>query len=80
MTVNPGFGGQAMIPAALEKAGRLVKKRNESGLGFLVSVDGGVNAATAEAVRKAGIDVIVAGSAFFGAADKKAFVEELRGN
>jgi ribulose-phosphate 3-epimerase len=55
MTVNPGFGGQALIPAALEKAGRLVRMRDEAGLGFLVSVDGGVNAATAEAVRKAGV-------------------------
>lgn len=79
MTVNPGFGGQAMIPAALEKAKRLVQKRNDSGLGFLVSIDGGVNAATIDEVRKSGVDVIVAGSAFFGAEDKAAFVKELRG-
>ena len=79
MTVNPGFGGQAMIPSALEKAKRLVQKRDELGLNFLVSIDGGVNAATIEAVRKAKVDVIVAGSAFFGASDKKAFVKDLRG-
>lgn len=79
MTVNPGFGGQAMIPAALEKARRLVERRKELGLDFLVSIDGGVNAATIDSVRKAGIDVIVAGSAFFGAADKRAFVRELKG-
>jgi ribulose-phosphate 3-epimerase len=80
MTVNPGFGGQAMIPAALEKARRLAKLRDERGLDFLVSIDGGVNAATIGAVREADVDVIVAGSAFFGAPDKAAFVRELRGN
>jgi len=80
MTVNPGFGGQAMIPSALEKARRLVELRKERGLDFLVSIDGGVNAATIDAVRKTGIDVIVAGSAFFGATDKAAFIRELRGD
>lgn len=79
MTVNPGFGGQAMIPAALDKARRLVELRDRLGLGFLVSIDGGVNAATIDAVRKAKIDVAVAGSAFFGASDKREFVRELRG-
>ncbi len=79
MTVNPGFGGQAMIPSALEKAKRLVELRDERGFDFLVSIDGGVNAATIGAVREAKVDVIVAGSAFFGAKDKKAFVKELRG-
>lgn len=79
MTVNPGFGGQAMIPGALDKARRLVRRRDELGLDFLVSIDGGVNAATIDSVREAGVDVIVAGSAFFGAPDKKAFVTELRG-
>lgn len=80
MTVNPGFGGQTLIPSCLEKARRLVSIRNDRGLGFLVSVDGGVNADTIESVRGAGVDVIVTGSAFFGAADKTVFVRELRGN
>ncbi|MFA6508726.1 MAG: ribulose-phosphate 3-epimerase [Treponemataceae bacterium] len=79
MTVNPGFGGQAMIPSALEKARRLVKIRDDLGLKFLVSIDGGVNATTIDVVRKTNVDVIVVGSAFFGASDKKAFVKELRG-
>ncbi len=79
MTVNPGFGGQTLIPACLEKARRLSRIREERGLSFLISADGGLNEKTAAAAREAGVDVIVAGSAFFAAPDKAAVVRTLRG-
>lgn len=65
MTVNPGFGGQKLIPSCVKKISELVRIREEKGLGFLVSVDGGVNAETLSSVMDAGADVIVSGSAFF---------------
>jgi ribulose-phosphate 3-epimerase len=79
MTVNPGFGGQALIPSCLEKVKKLVRVREERGLSFLISVDGGINVATAQAAREAGVDIMVAGEAFFRAADKKALVSALKG-
>ncbi|AEF81208.1 ribulose-phosphate 3-epimerase [Leadbettera azotonutricia] len=79
MTVNPGFGGQALIPGCLEKAKSLARIRDERGLSFLISVDGGINAKTAEKAREAGVDVMVAGEAFFKAQDKKALVALLKG-
>jgi ribulose-phosphate 3-epimerase len=79
MTVNPGYGGQELIPRCLEKAGELRRLR-EAGRGqYLISVDGGINETTAAAAREAGADVLVAGSAFFNAPDKGALVKELRG-
>jgi len=65
MSVNPGFGGQVLIPSGLEKVRELKKIQQESGFSYIVSVDGGVNARTLEAVVDAGADVIVSGSAFF---------------
>lgn len=65
MTVNPGFGGQKLIPSCVKKISELVKIRRELGLDFKVSVDGGVNAETLQTVADAGADIIVSGSAFF---------------
>jgi ribulose-phosphate 3-epimerase len=79
MTVNPGFGGQALIPECLEKVRRLARIREEEGLSFLISTDGGINEGTAAKVREAGVDVMVAGEAFFKAPDKKAVVSILKG-
>ena len=67
MTVNPGYGGQSMIPSCLDKVKELAAIRKESGLDFEISVDGGINPKTIVAAKEAGIDVFVAGSAFFGA-------------
>ncbi|MDR2477251.1 MAG: ribulose-phosphate 3-epimerase [Treponema sp.] len=78
MTVNPGFGGQALIPQCLEKVATIARMREERNLGFLISVDGGIHEGTAPAALKAGADVLVAGSAFFAAAGKAAVVEQLR--
>jgi ribulose-phosphate 3-epimerase len=79
MTVNPGFGGQSLIPGCLEKVRKLVRIREEKGLSYLISVDGGINASTAVLAREAGVDVMVAGEAFFRAQDKKAVVKLLKG-
>ena len=63
MTVNPGFGGQAFIPACMDKVTRLAELRTKQGLDFEIEVDGGVNAKTAPLCHAAGADVLVAGSA-----------------
>jgi ribulose-phosphate 3-epimerase len=79
MTVNPGYGGQALIPGCLEKVRTLAELRSR-GIGeYLISVDGGVNRQTAASIREAGVDVMVAGSAFFDADDKAALVREFKG-
>jgi ribulose-phosphate 3-epimerase len=65
MTVNPGFGGQELIPSCLDKVRELKKMKQDSGFSYIVSVDGGVNAGTFPVVLEAGADVIVSGSAFF---------------
>lgn len=80
MSVNPGFGGQSFIPHAVRK----IKKAkalfdyydNTNGV---VEVDGGVNLETAPLVREAGADILVAGSAVFGAADRADMIRSLRG-
>jgi ribulose-phosphate 3-epimerase len=79
MTVNPGFGGQTLIPECLEKVRSLVKIREKRSFGYLLSVDGGINGETAAQVREAGADILVAGSAFFRAEDKKALIRSLKG-
>jgi ribulose-phosphate 3-epimerase len=78
MTVNPGFGGQVLIPECLGKVKKLAKMRENSGLSFKISVDGGINESNAEQVRQAGADVLVMGSAFFKSPDKKGLVERLQ--
>lgn len=65
MTVEPGFGGQKIIPECVAKVSQLVDIRKKENLSFLISVDGGVNENTIQSVIDAGSDVIVSGSAFF---------------
>lgn len=72
MTVHPGFGGQELIEDCLEKVKYLKSVRGNRN--YLISVDGGINGKTAAKAIGSGIDVAVAGSAFFGAEDKLAFV------
>jgi len=79
MTVNPGFGGQALLPECLAKAGRLVRLRADLGLKFLISVDGGINTSTVAMVRKEHPDVLVTGSAFFAADNTQQFIREMKG-
>jgi ribulose-phosphate 3-epimerase len=77
MSVEPGFGGQSFQPAALDKLRALAAERQKRGAHFLLEVDGGVDAATAPLCVQAGADVLVAGSAVFGAADPAAAVRAL---
>jgi ribulose-phosphate 3-epimerase len=78
MSVNPGFGGQAFIPHALEKI-RLVRERiRETGRLIRLEVDGGIKVENIGAVSQAGADVFVAGSAIFGAADYADVISQMR--
>ncbi|MCL1929193.1 MAG: ribulose-phosphate 3-epimerase [Treponema sp.] len=79
LLVNPGFGGQKMIPSCLEKLPKLVSIRKESGYNFLLSVDGGITTENASLAIEKGADVIVAGNAFFTASDRAAAVKKLKG-
>ncbi len=77
MSVEPGFGGQRFMPSALEKLRFLARERGRRGLAFQLEVDGGVDASTAPLCVEAGADILVAGSAVFGAADPAAAVRAL---
>lgn len=79
MTVNPGFGGQALISRTLEKVSALAAMRAERGLSFLIEVDGGINTDTASRARRAGADVLVSGSSFFASEDPGGYVRQLAG-
>ena len=80
MSVNPGFGGQSFIPHSIRKV-----KKAKALLAYyentkaVVEVDGGVNLETAPLVREAGADILVAGSAVFGANDRSEMIRSLRG-
>ncbi|MBR5965315.1 MAG: ribulose-phosphate 3-epimerase [Treponema sp.] len=65
MSVEPGFGGQKLIPQCLDKIRELAALRSELGLNYKISVDGGVNAQTLDSVLQSGVDIVVSGSAFF---------------
>ncbi len=78
MSVEPGFGGQKFMPMAPDKIRALREEIDRRGLSCLVEVDGGVDAVTGPACVEAGADVLVAGSAVFGAADPAAAVAGLK--
>jgi len=65
MTVNPGFGGQKMIPYTLDKVRELNRLVKEKNLKIDIEVDGGICDATIDAALEAGANIIVAGSAVF---------------
>jgi ribulose-phosphate 3-epimerase len=69
MSVNPGFGGQEFIPFSLGKIRRLAELRRELGLKFRIEVDGGVAHDTVSDIVQAGAELLVAGSAVFGAGE-----------
>ena len=78
MTVDPGFGGQSLIPSCLDKCRFLASERERGGLGYFISVDGGVNDQTLPEIARSGADVLVMGSAFFTAADSIKVVRDAR--
>ena len=65
MSVNPGFGGQKLLPYCLEKVKKMKQIREEKDYGYLISIDGGVNSENIGTAAAAGADIIVSGSAFF---------------
>ncbi len=79
MTVNPGAGGQKLIPRCISKVSEAVQLRKQRDTPFLISVDGGVNVDKAGSLRDAGVDVLVSGSAFFDAADPTQYLLTLMG-
>ncbi len=66
MSVNPGFGGQTFIPSSLEKLRKVRQLIDASGRDIRLEIDGGVKVENIAAIRKAGADTFVAGSAIFG--------------
>ena len=78
MTVNPGWGGQPIVPGAMEKIAAARKLRDRLGGKFLIEVDGGIKGFNAGEATRAGADVLVAGSAVFGSSDYRQAIAALR--
>jgi ribulose-phosphate 3-epimerase len=79
MTVDPGFGGQKFIPSTMEKLHMLYHNAKDLGCQLDLEVDGGINAETAEYARQAGANILVAGSAVYGASDIAKAIKAIRG-
>ena len=77
MTVEPGFGGQKFMADMMPKLNQLRKMLDEVNPSCHLEVDGGVDAVTCKVCKENGADVLVAGSAFYGAADRTAFVAQI---
>lgn len=78
MTVEPGYGGQKLIPETIEKVGKIKAECEKRGLDIEIQVDGGINADNAGAAISAGATILVAGSSVFKATDRRAAIEALR--
>ena len=78
MTVEPGFGGQRFMQDQLPKIAEVRRMLDEVNPQCELEVDGGVDAVTAKLVKEAGANVLVAGSAVFGKADRAAAVRDIR--
>ena len=78
MSVNPGFGGQEFIPNSLDKVRRLRKMIDERGLRTRIEIDGGIDSDNVGEVTSAGAEIIVSGSAIFGAPDPAIALRKLR--
>ena len=78
MTVEPGFGGQSFMPETMDKIKALRREIERRGIDIDIQVDGGINEKTVETAAAAGANVLVAGSAVFGAADAAAAISRLR--
>ena len=78
MTVEPGYGGQALIPECLEKVKKLKAEIDKRGLAVDIQVDGGINEKNAADAKAAGANVLVAGSAVFKYEDRKSAIDKLR--
>ena len=78
MSVNPGWGGQKFLPPSLGKVRRLRDEALEAGARLAIEVDGGVDAGNAGALGQAGAEILVAGTAIYGAGDPAGAIGRLR--
>lgn len=78
MTVEPGKGGQNYLSEMTDKVSRLKKYIDENNIEIDIEVDGGINLRTAEEVKKAGANILVAGTAILNAVDYKVIIDELK--
>ena len=78
MTVEPGYGGQKLIPETIEKVIKLKAEVKKRGIDLEIAVDGGVNESNASELINAGAGILVAGSSVFGASDRRAAIDALR--
>ena len=78
MTVEPGKGGQTLLTDMLEKIATLKKYIQEQNLELDIEADGGINLKTAPEVKKAGANILVAGTAIVMANDFKVIIDELK--
>jgi len=77
MSVNPGFGGQSMIPSVLDKARRLRARLDRERSSVRIEIDGGVTLENLAEVAATGVDMIVAGNAVFGSGDPRAAAQAM---
>ena len=77
MTVEPGFGGQKLMTDCLDKIRELKKIKDEKGYSYEIEIDGGVSLNNIKEVMETGVDVVVAGSAVFGAEDIRKAAEDM---
>ncbi len=80
MTVEPGFGGQALIPETLEKVRAVRRCKDAQGLKLDIEVDGGIKAENVNLTTSAGANIIVAGSAIFGSKHPSRVISQMRQN
>ena len=78
MTVEPGYGGQALIPETLEKVRKLKAEIEKRNIQIEIQVDGGINADNARTAAQAGASILVAGSSVFKSEDRRAAIDSLR--
>ena len=78
MTVEPGYGGQKLIPKTIEKVRKLKAELEYRGINVEIQVDGGVNESNASELVSAGASILVAGSSVFGSSDRRAAINALR--
>jgi len=77
MSVNPGFGGQKLIPSVLRKARQLAERVRRDGLRTRIEIDGGVTLENLDQVAEAGVDMIVSGSAIFHSGDVRGTTQKM---
>ncbi|MBI4727799.1 ribulose-phosphate 3-epimerase [candidate division TA06 bacterium] len=78
MSVHPGFSGQKFMPEVLDKVRTLKKLKDQGKTQALISIDGGINRQTSGQAVKAGVEVLVAGAAIFGAVNRKQEIKAIR--